>query len=270
MKLELDKLLQPVLSLAKEAGKEILSLYRSSKTIEVIQKADASPVTEADMNAHNIIVAGLQQLSPNIPILSEEAANIPYTTRSQWSTYWLIDPLDGTKEFLHRTDDFTVNIALINDHQSILGVIVAPVFDVSYFSYRNGGAFKQLGQSIPQKINVRPLAAAESWLIAISRHHSTDGVKRFLDNINQPHELITKGSSLKSCLVAEGQADIYPCLGKTSEWDLAAAQCIVEEAGGKVMTIDRQPLRYNVKSSLLNPPLLVFGDDSFHWFQFVE
>ena len=270
MKIELEKIILPVLDLAKKAGSEILSLYRNSKTIKVTRKADASPVTEADMSAHRIIDAGLRQLTPNIPILSEEAADISYTTRSQWSTYWLIDPLDGTKEFIHRTDEFTVNIALIKDHQPILGVIVAPVFDLSYFAYRNGGAFKQLGQSSAHKIDVRYLPKTESWIITLSRHHSTDGVKRFLENIDHPHELITKGSSLKSCLVAEGQADVYPCLGNTSEWDIAAAQCVVEEAGGKVITIDRQPLRYNIKSSLINPPLLVFGDGSYDWFQFVE
>ncbi len=223
------QLLQPVVELARKAGAEILKIYAEDFNVE--HKEDRSPLTEADMAAHHTIVAGLQALTPKLPILSEEEAAIPYAERSQWRTYWLVDPLDGTREFIKRNGEFTVNIALIEDQQAVLGVIYVPVSGVTYFASRDdGGAYRQEPSQGVQQIRVR------SWqgghiTVAGSRSHRDDRFGRFLDQFDD-HEIISMGSSLKSCLVAEGKADIYVRLGPTSEWDTAAAQCIVEEAGG--------------------------------------
>jgi 3'(2'), 5'-bisphosphate nucleotidase len=254
-------LLEPVTRLARVAAQKILAIYDSEFAIE--EKADRSPLTEADLASHNAIVAGLKALTPGLPVLSEESSELPYAQRSLWQRYWLVDPLDGTREFIKRNGEFTVNIALIEGGVPVLGVVHVPVSGVSYFACRGRGAFKEESGREARPISVRQLPEGPIRVVG-SRSHRGDSLNRFLENLGE-HEMVGMGSSLKLCLVAEGVADIYPRLGPTSEWDTAAAQCVVEQAGGHVTDTDMQPLRYNTKNSLLNPHFLVFGDDSRDW-----
>jgi 3'(2'), 5'-bisphosphate nucleotidase len=265
---ELIRLLPGTIALAKQAGDAILAIYNSKDTYAIEMKSDATPVTAADIAAHKIIAAGLPELLENTPVLSEESVNIPFSERQQWSQYWLVDPLDGTKEFIHRTDEFTVNIALIENHVPILGVVYIPVKNITYFAARDYGAYKQCGDSAPEKIHVRKLAKLPPT-VTISRRHRGGLLTTFLTNLAN-YNVVVKGSSIKSCIIAAGIADVYPCLGATSEWDIAAAQCVVAEAGGAVFDISHQPLRYNTKASLINPPLLVVGDEQHQWLQYLS
>jgi 3'(2'), 5'-bisphosphate nucleotidase len=264
MNTENDKLaglLEPVAELAQQAGEKILVVYNSDE-FSVEEKADKSPLTAADLASHHAIVDGLTALTPDIPILSEESASLPYTERSLWQTYWLVDPLDGTREFIKRNGEFTVNIALIEDGVSVLSVVYVPVTGVSYLACKGQGAFKQeAGER--RAIKVRKLGTGPLMVVG-SRSHRGESLNQFLEKLGE-HDMVGMGSSLKLCLVAEGAADIYPRLGLTSEWDTAAAQCVVEQAGGYVTDTSMQPLRYNTKDSLLNPFFLVFGDDGRDW-----
>jgi 3'(2'), 5'-bisphosphate nucleotidase len=259
------ELVQEVVTLARDAGARILEIYETDFSVR--KKADRSPLTAADLAAHTVIDAGLAMITPDLPILSEESAEADYAVRSQWRRYWLIDPLDGTREFVKRNGEFTVNIALIDGHEPVLGVVHVPVSGVSYYAVRGLGAFKQEPGQIPVSIQVR--AHPEGRLIVTgSRSHGTDTTRKFIANLGDV-EVIGIGSALKSCLVAEGRADLYPRFGPTSEWDTAAAQCIVEEAGGRVTDVHLNPLRYNTKRSLLNPHFFVFGDTSRDWRQYL-
>lgn len=258
-------LLEATKAIAVQAGERILQIYDSEFAIQ--HKDDKSPLTEADLAAHRTIVAGLSALTPDIPVLSEESASIPFAERRRWSRYWLVDPLDGTREFIKRNGEFTVNIALIHAGRAVLGVVYVPVTRLSYYACAGGGAFKHTAGAAPERIRVRALGDGPV-VVAGSRSHSGDSLLRFLDKLGA-HELVSMGSALKSCLVAEGKADIYPRLGPTSEWDTAAAQCVVEEAGGRVTGMDMQTLRYNTKDSLLNPHFFVFGDASRDWSQYL-
>lgn len=218
------------------------------------------------MAAHHAILAGLGALTPGIPILSEESGEISFEVRSTWQRYWLVDPLDGTREFIKRNGEFTVNIALIESGEAVLGVIVAPESDLAYYAARSDGAYKQpSSDATAVQIKTRCYNPAET-VIASSRSHGSEALQRFLAQL-RPRRTVPMGSSLKSCLVAEGVADIYPRFGLTSEWDTAAAQCIVEEAGGSLLDLDLQPLRYNHKPSLLNPHFIVVGDPTYDWGQ---
>ena len=259
--IDLPTLLPAVVDLARDAGRRIMRIYNDGFTVEL--KDDRSPLTEADMAAHNAILAGLDLLTPAIPVLSEESAEIDFETRRRWQTYWLIDPLDGTREFIKRNGEFTVNIALIHEHQPVLGVIHVPVSGVDYFSCRGNGASRQTPGQTAERIHVRS-SCRRPPVIAGSRSHQSPALKAFLKRIGE-HHLLSMGSSLKSCLVAEGKADLYARLGPTSEWDTAAAQCIVEEAGGRVTDTRMRPLRYNARDSLLNPDFFVFGDHNKDW-----
>ncbi len=266
-----SELIDNIIELAIVAGHRIMEIYNTDFGVE--QKADNTPLTAADMAAHHTIIEGLGRLTPDIPVLSEESANIPFEERAQWQCYWLVDPLDGTREFVKRNGEFTVNIALINNHESVLGVVYAPVTGVTYYAARGMGAFKKtlsdIGNSRNKTIVIHTRRkTATSTTIAGSRSHRGDSLKAFLQKIGD-YEMISMGSSLKSCLVAEGRADIYPRLGPTSEWDTAAAQCVVEEAGGRITKTDMQPLRYNTKDELLNPYFLVIGDPDFNWAQYL-
>lgn len=234
----------------------------------VSHKEDNSPLTEADMAAHDTIIEGLAQLTPDLPVLSEEAASIPFSERSSWDRYWLVDPLDGTREFVKRNGEFTVNIALIENHEATLGVIYSPVKEITYFAARGFGAWRKLPGQEPGQIHTRDKPANHT-MVAGSRSHRGDSLNAFLEQLGN-YEIISMGSSLKSCLVAEGSADIYPRFGPTSEWDTAAAQCIVEEAGGSITTIDLKPLRYNTKDSLLNPHFVVIGDPDYRWSDYLS
>ena len=260
--LDIAAWLVPVTTLAHQAGEKILEIYNSDE-FSVQEKDDKSPLTAADLASHHAILDGLQVLTPEIPVLSEESANLPYAERKAWRRYWLVDPLDGTREFIKRNGEFTVNIALIEDGVPVLSVVHVPVSGVCYSACRGQGAFKQEPDGEPQPIRVRKLGEGPVMVVG-SRSHRGDSLVRFLEKLGE-HEMVGMGSSLKLCLVAEGAADVYPRLGPTSEWDTAAAQCVVEQAGGYVTDTDMQPLHYNTKDSLLNPYFLVFGDNSRDW-----
>lgn len=262
--LDLQGLLPSVVAIAEEAGRQIMAIYGDG--FEVWHKDDDSPLTAADQASHKTIMDSLRQLTPDIPILSEEGSIASYAERRAWRRYWLIDPLDGTKEFIKRNGEFTVNIALIADHAPVLGVVHAPVQATSWYGAHGAGALRtRAGQTAP--IHTRP--AGESLVAMVSRSHRGDRVDALLARLTAP-ETLSVGSSLKFCLVAEGSADIYPRFGPTSEWDTAAAQCVVEQAGGCVVKLDLQPLRYNTKESLLNPDFMVFGDCRHDWAALLE
>jgi 3'(2'), 5'-bisphosphate nucleotidase len=254
-----------VAALARRAGDAILSVY--GQQFEVTNKSDQSPLTIADLRSHEIIVEGLQALVPRLPVLSEEASDIAFEQRRQWQRYWLVDPLDGTKEFVSRNGEFTVNIALIENHAPILGVVHVPVSGVTYIGAVGTGAFKQ-EHGEPAAIKARVPAASPLRIVG-SRSHRDSTLDQILPRL-EPYELVACGSSLKFCLVAEGSADFYPRFGPTSEWDTAAAQAVVEAAGGAVVTTDGKPLRYNTKRELLNPHFLVYGDRGRDWVRAVS
>lgn len=262
--LDLCALLEPVVAVAREAGRKILDVYGTHFSVDI--KADRSPLTAADMASHRCIVGGLRAFEAAWPLISEESDQCPYSERKKWETYWLIDPLDGTKEFIKRNGEFTVNIALVHRHQPVLGVVYVPVKQLCYFGCTGQGAFKQEVDGSAEAIQART-GAPEQLTVVGSRSHKTGELADYLSKLG-PHCLISMGSSLKLCLVAEGAADLYPRLGLTSEWDTAAAHCIVEQAGGHVCTLGGEPLRYNTKESLLNPYFLVYGDDSRDWTAF--
>lgn len=254
--------LSQVQDIAEQAGARIMEIYQSD--FAVAHKDDQSPLTEADLAAHAHIVEGLQQLSPDLPVLSEEAADIPYATRRAWSRYWLVDPLDGTKEFIKRNGEFTVNIALIDNGEPVLGVVHAPALGATYAAARGGEAYVVKGGT---RRALRARAVAPVPALVMSRSHQDDALKTLLRQM-PPHEAVSSGSSLKFCLVAEGAADCYPRTGPTSEWDTGAGHCVAECAGATVLRLpDWQPLRYNQKESLLNPGFLVLGDARAPWRQ---
>lgn len=254
-------LIAAVIDIAKSAAVRILEVYQTNFSVR--RKADQSPVTEADLTAHVVITAGLSKLTQCWPILSEESASIPFSDRAIWHRYWLVDPLDGTRDFVKRNHEFSINIALIERHRPVLGVILAPVTGICYFAARGLGAHKWVPESSPVPIRVRR-CPTDRPTVAGSRFHRTPLTDTFIKNLGDV-EMVLMGSALKSCLVAEGRADIYPRFGPTSEWDTAAAQCVVEEAGGHLTNTQFQPLRYNTRESLTNPAFLTFGDSSVDW-----
>ena len=258
---EPSHLLEPVISLAREAGRRILEIYHSD--FRVGRKDDDSPLTAADLAAHHCLVQGLPKLRPPYPILSEEAVALPFEERAAWETYWLIDPLDGTREFVKRNGEFTVNVALIHQHVPVLGVVYAPVLDLCYFASEGCGAYKQVANGEPVQIYALSPARIPPVVVG-SRSHRTAELEVYLQRLGE-HTLKSVGSSLKLCLVAEGDADLYPRIGLTSEWDTAAAHCVVDAAGGAVTDLAGQPLLYNTKPSVLNPYFLVFGDKNRDW-----
>ena len=263
--LDLESLCNSCVEIASNAGFRILEIYERGFDIE--HKDDKSPLTDADMASHHVIVDALNALTPNIPVLSEESAKLPFEQRSRWSTYWLVDPLDGTREFIKRNGEFTVNIALIRNHKSVIGVIDVPVLGIDYFAWYGGGAYKVENRGAPEPINVRGRNDGK-LTVAGSRSHGSEQMQAYMTSLGDSVgeiDMISMGSSLKFCLVVEGRADLYPRLGLTSEWDTAAAQCIVEQAGGFVTRTDMSPLEYNTKDSLLNPFFFVFGDDRRDW-----
>jgi len=249
-----------LVSIAEQAGQAILNIYQQDDFQEQI-KSDNSPLTAADLASHNLIVEQLQQLTPEIPILSEESANIPWEERKTWNKYWLIDPLDGTKEFIKRNGEFTVNIALIENHQPILGVVHAPILNQTWCGEQGKPAIK-ITNGKTETIQVKPHQQGETWKVVGSRSHAGDSLKHYLQELGE-HELISMGSSIKLCLVAEGKAHIYPRLGPTSEWDTAAAHAVVNAASGRIINHKTdQPLRYNSKEDILNPWFIVnTGED---------
>lgn len=262
----LENILERTNQIAKQAGEAILDIYNSDD-FDVQVKGDDSPLTKADIASHNIIVSELEKIFPKIPCLSEESTEIAFEERRQWPMCFVIDPLDGTKEFIARNDEFTVNIALVVNGEPILGVIYAPVLKSIYYGAEGIGAFKQVAESAVETIQVRHLLQKDGknhFTVVASRRHGLDKVETLCQNFSS-YDLTSRGSSLKMCLVAEGSADLYPRLALTSEWDTAAAQAIVEQAGGKLVQLDFSAMTYNQKESLLNPFFLVLGDPTFDW-----
>jgi 3'(2'), 5'-bisphosphate nucleotidase len=256
------KLLGQVAGIARQAAAQILEVYASGEAGTML-KGDDSPLTQADLRAHRVIATALARLTPDIPLLSEEAAAIPYAQRSMWRRYWLVDPLDGTKEFLSRNGQFTVNIALIEDHIPALGVVHVPVTDTSYQGIIGSGAWRERAGTALRPIRVSTASASPVRVVG-SRSHRGDSLDAFLTRLG-PHEMVPMGSSLKICMVAEGAADVYPRLGPTSEWDTAAAHAVLAAAGGRVRTLEGTPLRYNMHEGILNPYFLVSGPEDRDW-----
>ena len=255
--------LEEVTAIATEAGRRILEVYE--RPFDVSRKDDGSPLTDADRVAHTLIVTRLAQLTPAIPILSEESALIEYRERAGWTRFWLVDPLDGTREFVNRNGEFTINIALIDACAPVLGVVVVPVTGVAYLAVRGQGAWKEQGGE-RKPIRVRVYRGGRATVVA-SRSHRGEALERFLARLQAcegEFDTTHLGSSLKLCLVAEGAADVYPRLGLTSEWDTAAAHCVVEAAGGRVTDLHGTALRYN-KPDILNPWFLVTGGGDYDW-----
>lgn len=259
--MNLRALIEPVVALAVDAGEAILGVYATD--FDVQSKADESPLTQADLAANRCIVDGLKALTPDIPIITEEAGLPAFDERRKWQRYWLIDPLDGTREFVNRNGEFTVNIALVDSKRAVLGVVHVPVQDKTYIGCDGHGAELRDGAAPAQAIHV---AAASRHPVRVvgSRSHRGASLDAYLAQLGE-HDMVPMGSSLKFCVVAEGNADIYPRLGLTSEWDTAAAQAVVEQAGGKVLTWNGNPLLYNDKSDILNPYFIVIGASDRDW-----
>ena len=260
-----------VTQIVEDAGAAILKVYETDFEIET--KSDESPLTQADLAAHQVIVAGLQALTPQIPIISEESAPPPFAERSQWARYWLVDPLDGTKEFVNRNGEFTVNIALIDGHEAVFGVVGVPVQNKVYV-----GDVHQSEPGLRAYVEINgakhTLPAtpydedAKAVRVVASRNHGGERLENYLAELASQFDECERrpvGSSLKLCVLAEGGADIYPRLGPTSEWDIGAAQAVLTAAGGGVYRPDGEPLAYNTKESLLNPEFLAVGDASYPW-----
>ena len=257
----LAALLPQVLDAVAAASTAILEVYATSHDVEY--KADDSPLTRADRAAHEILAERLAAVTPAVPMLSEEAeASHAPAVRGHWREFWLVDPLDGTKEFISRNGEFTVNVALIRGHRPVLGVVAAPALGLTYYAAEGAGAFRREHGGPAEPIRVR--RAAVPLVVVGSRSHRGDSLDAVLAQLG-PHELRPMGSALKFCLVAEGAADFYPRLGPTSEWDTAAAQAVLEIAGGAVTTLDGTPLRYNERDTLLNPHFIAYGDGSRRW-----
>ena len=263
---QLTELLEPIVTLSKRAGDAILEVYATD--FDVQAKVDDSPLTLADMASHRAIVAGLGSLTPDLPIISEESGLPGYDERSLWSRYWLIDPLDGTKEFVKRNGEFTVNIALIENNRAVLGVVHVPVTNKTYTGCEGVGSTVRLNDEAPQAIRVSQSSASPVRVVG-SRSHRGSSLDAYFEALGEV-EMLPMGSSLKFCVVAEGNADIYPRLGPTSEWDTAAAQAVVEQAGGAVLRLDGTPLAYNTKADILNPHFMVQGPADRNWIGLLE
>ncbi|MHB8454345.1 MAG: 3'(2'),5'-bisphosphate nucleotidase CysQ [Acidiferrobacterales bacterium] len=257
---EIDALVE----IARAAGRSILHIYE--RDFHVDSKNDGSPLTEADRAANGLIVQRLAELAPERPVLSEEMESVTYSERVAWRRFWLVDPLDGTREFVKRNGEFTVNIALVEDGRPVLGVVHVPVTDVTYVGCRGAGAFRQEAGGVRLEIRARSYRGGRATVVA-SRSHAGDKLGEFLARLEAReggYDTASLGSSLKICLVAEGHADIYPRLGPTSEWDTAAAHCVLEAAGGRLTDLHGRPLAYN-KESLLNPWFLASGEGNYDW-----
>lgn len=245
----LDKLLQ----IADTASEKVMAIYQTD--FEVNTKEDDSPITAADIASHHVIVDGLKALTPDIPILSEESANAPWDERKHWTRFWLVDPIDGTKDFTNRTGEFTVNIALIEDGEPVMGVVTAPALNEAYWGIKGQGAWKREADGSTRKLQV--VEPPEAVRTVASKNHLNQETRDFIEQLGK-HELVQAGSSLKFCRIAEGKADIYPRLGPTCEWDTGAAHAVLAAAGGKVNKLDGTPLLYG-KEDVLNPYFVASG-----------
>ncbi|SFX71950.1 3'(2'), 5'-bisphosphate nucleotidase [Marinospirillum alkaliphilum DSM 21637] len=262
-----NKLARELGRICYRAGEAIMRVYVRPELWETTEKQDHSPVTAADLAAHQVIVQSLNQLVPRLPVLSEEEAVISWATRRQWARYWLVDPLDGTREFLARNGEFTVNIALIEHGQPVFGMVHLPASGQTYYGGKRFGSFIQPRDGEARTLRTRSLNWPQLNLVG-SHRHATESMQQVQDALQQAGAVVnahSMGSSLKFCRIAEGLMDFYPRLGPTSEWDTAAAQAVVEGAGGRVLDWSFRALTYNQKPSLENPPFMVIGDLNHPW-----
>jgi 3'(2'), 5'-bisphosphate nucleotidase len=260
-------LIERLIELTRQAGDAILKIYETDFVVET--KADASPLTQADLAAQRIIETGLSELTPDIPVISEESDPPEYSIRRDWRRYWLVDPLDGTKEFVNRNGEFTVNIALIEDQVPTFGVVGVPVQAIVYTGDSALGAFRHDAQG-SQKLTGRPMVEGRPVVVVASRSHGGERLTSYLDALADRFGAVERtpvGSSLKLCILAEGRADLYPRLGPTSEWDIAAAHAVLSAAGGALWAVDGKRLSYNSKTSFLNPEFFAVADAKFAWQQ---
>ncbi|HHF3005626.1 TPA: 3'(2'),5'-bisphosphate nucleotidase CysQ [Vibrio diabolicus] len=267
---DLSHLLPQVIEIARSAGQMILEIYEK-KQYEAYTKSDETPVTSADIAAHKLITERLSELTPDIPVLSEEDADISLEQRAQWERYWLVDPLDGTQEFIARSGDFATIIALVDNNKPTMGVVYGPVSGVTYYAYSGKGAWKTPDMSDSVKIHThKHEQPGQSIAIAISRRQDINRITSRMSSAWN-YDLIPLGSAaLKACLVAEGAVDCYLRLGPTGEWDTAATQCIVEEAGGRILSTQLEPLSYNERETLENPNFIVLGDADLPWNEILQ
>ena len=254
-----------IVNISVDAGEIILNYY--NENADVIYKDDESPLTKADLASHKIITDCIKKITPDIPILSEEEF-IDWKIRKKWKKYWLIDPLDGTKEFIKKNNEFTVNIALIENNRPILGVIYSPALNELFFSIKNSGSYKILTKKKLNTLNEATRISinkkkSNKVKIVRSRSHSNPEIEKWVKKNFNEFDILQKGSSLKFCLIAEGSADIYPRFGPTSEWDIAAGHIILEEAGGKLKSIDNKEILYNEKENILNTDFFAYGNIEF-------
>lgn len=258
-------LIQSLIALAREAGQAILAFYHNeSDKVQVRSKADDSPVTQADLASNAILHKGLRALTPDIPILSEEADIPSFEIRRRWQQYWCVDPLDGTKEFIARTDEFCICIAKMSAHSPTMGLIYSPLDDTAFFASQGEGAHRQVGDAQPEKIHTRRLNRHKPIVVTMSRRHRGPRTEILVNSLGKT-EIVRLGSALKFTKIACGEMDFYPGGGKTKAWDTAAGQILLEEAGGQVLSREFQALSYNHRPSLENPPFLAIGDPKFDW-----
>jgi 3'(2'), 5'-bisphosphate nucleotidase len=252
---DLRALAAALMPIVARAGEAIMRVYGGG--IAVQRKDDDSPLTQADLESQRVIIDGLKRLTPQLPILSEESAQAPWQERRRWPELWVVDPLDGTREFIKRNGEFTINIALVLEHEPLLGMVAAPAQGVLYWGARGAGAFRSRAGGAPERIQVS--APANPLRVVGSRSHITPETTAYLKKLGH-YETKSIGSSLKFCLVAEGSADLYARFGPTSEWDTAAGQALLEAAGGHVTRLDGQRLRYNCRESVLNGEFVACND----------
>ncbi|WNG46588.1 3'(2'),5'-bisphosphate nucleotidase CysQ [Archangium minus] len=260
-----ETLVSAVRKMSQEAGRATLGFYGGAVAVE--RKSDDSPLTAADKASHTLILEALRRLTPGVPVLSEESSETEISERRKWDTFWLVDPLDGTKEFIKGTGEFTVNIALISGTEPVLGVVHVPVSGVTYWGSKGGGAFMTQADQAPVAIHTRP-ADMNRLVIVASKDHAGPRVEAMLKRLTTA-STANMGSSLKFCLIAEGRADFYPRLQPTCEWDTGAAQCVLEAAGGAVTDLEGRRFVYN-KEQLTNPSFLAFGDARQDWRALLE
>ncbi|KFN43407.1 3'(2'),5'-bisphosphate nucleotidase CysQ [Arenimonas oryziterrae] len=254
-----------VIRLAADAGAAIMTIYAQDFAVD--HKDDRSPLTAADLASHRLIVAGLEAMTPDIPVLSEESASVPWDVRRTWQRYWLVDPLDGTREFVKKNGEFTVNIALIENGEPVFGVVYAPALDEMLHGQRGVGAFVRSGDEDVPVLARQPAVAP--LRVAASRSHMDTRTAAAIARMGDV-EPLGLGSSLKFCRLAEGRLDVYPRFGPTSEWDTAAGQAVLEAAGGVVLRLDGSVLSYNTKDSLLNPDFIALGDSALAWRNWID
>lgn len=256
---------EDIYQLAKKAGAVIMPFYHDKSQIDIAYKSDNSPLTAADKASHEVIDAALKEYLISgfaFPVLSEEGDEQQIDQKSSWETYWCVDPLDGTKEFISGRKEFTVNIALVENHRPILGVIYAPVLDEGYLAWRGGGAYQYSAQVKKSIMCQQPVH--EPLQVIVSRRHGIQSLEEIMSRLPS-HERLNRGSALKFCQIANGSADLFLRTTDTCEWDNAAGQCIVEEAGGRLFHFDMTPVRYNIARTIKTKPIVVVGDPSYSW-----